>query len=266
MLTIDTAVDVPGNMVQVTLTNAVDGTVHIESMTGKIIKNGAPIPSSIVGMSPDLPTDLNPAGASAATDPADSLVVNLAPPQTVTPSQALTDTAASLLGNLLSGGHLPTGQKILQQVGARVDASVVDATCTAQLDMTKVSFVADTKATWRTILRDHGGASVSHTVTVQLVAAPFVTPLPHPTPPDTLLAVQVVFDGGQTLTFNTAVAPDGGPATQTIKLSAPIEAFILSDAPMNVYTYRIDTITAAGVKQGAWTTDNKDMLPVVVVA
>lgn len=230
ILDIHSEVDTNANSLSVVLSNAIESPVHIEALSGVICRGDTPIASSNVGMAPVPPTDLAPAGADPNKAPAGKMTVTLTP--------------------------APGGQTL-------------DKTCTALLDMSKVTVVADPTATWHAIMRDQDVAPVSRTVTLKLVAATLTSPAPagtpKPEPKDTVLAVQVVFGNGQTATFDaTQSADQAGFLNQVVKLSVPMEAFILNNSPVDTYKYHTDVITGDGhTRQGDWVTDNRDTLFIV---
>jgi hypothetical protein len=233
VLDIHSEVDTNTNSLSVVLSNAIESPVHIEALSGVIYRGDTPIASSIVGMTPTPPTDLAPAGADPNKAPAGKMTVTLAPAPTT-----------------------PT----------------VDKTCTGQIDMSKVIVVADPTATWHAMMRNQSVTPVSRTVTLKLVAATLTgtapAGTPKPDPKDTVLAVQVVFENGQTATFEaeaTQTAGQAGFLNQVVKLGVPLEAFILNNSPMDTYKYRTDVVTGDGrTRQGDWVTDNRDTLFIVV--
>ena len=247
----DVKLDTQNNELIVTLTNAIESPVHIEALSGAILKDGKPIASAIVAAKPPVPADLKPAAGAQA---ADSIIVTLGP----LPQQVLTQ-AAPVLGHPIAAG-VGAGQ----QVGGALTSLatlVVDAHCTPQLSFGQVSVTPDPKATWKAIMTDEGAGPITRAVALKFVAAMFPKPA---APPDALMAVQVVFDSGQTVNFDGSQAADAaGFLNQTIKLAAPVEALVLGDGPIDTYKYRVDQITGHGVKQGAWGTDNRDTLFIV---
>ncbi len=103
---------------------------------------------------------------------------------------------------------------------------------------------------------------IMRSISLKTVAA-MVKPPAQPVA-DTVMAIQVVFENGQTVDFDGSQTPDGaGFLTQTVKLAVPIEAFVLGNADTRSYRYRIDRVTAGGVKTGAWITDNRDVVYIV---
>jgi hypothetical protein len=108
-------------------------------------------------------------------------------------------------------------------------------------------------ATTTTAPDDSSAGSASSTAT------PASSSASTPTAP-ALLAVQVVFQNGQTVTFEPTMTATGGFYTQTLGLSVPIDDYVLGQGDSSTYTYRVDTITVSGSQYGAWQTDNVDML------
>jgi hypothetical protein len=230
VLDIDSEVNTSTNSLAVVLRNAIESPVHVEALGGIILRGDKPIASSIVGMTPAPPVDLAPAGADPSKAPAGKMTVTLAPaPATPT----------------------------------------VDKTCMPQLDISKVSVVADPMATLHAIMQNQIAAPMLHTVTLKLVAATLTGTVPagtpNPAPKDTVLAVQVVFENGQTATFDASQHAEGGFFNQVVNLGAPLEAFILNNSPMDTYKYRTQVVTGDGrTRQGDWVTDNRDTLFIVV--
>jgi hypothetical protein len=255
ILDIDSEVDTKTNNLSVVLSNAIESPVHIEALSGVICRGDMPIASSIVGMTPAPPTDLAPAGADPNKAPAGKMSVTFAP----APDHSLPQSAGNVSGSGL--------QAVFRAGGTA--GRTLDKACTARLDMSKVIVVADPTATWHAIMRDQDVAPVSRTVTLKLVAATLTSPAPagapKPAPKDTVLAVQVAFENGQTATFDaTQTADQAGFLNQVVKLSVPMEAFILNNSPVDTYKYHTDVITGDGhTRQGDWVTDNRDTLFIV---
>ena len=253
---IDVSVDTGNNVLKATLRNAIESPVHVQSIGGTIIHGDKPIASSVTATSAPVPVDLAPAGSQAAG----TLTVTLSPAT----SDVLTNIAGSLLGDLL-GGTKPTDTQVAGALGD-LAGQLLDSSCTARLDLGNITVVPDPQATWRTIIADGGAGPLSRAVTLKFVAA-MLTKLaapPLPAPADMIMAVQVVFENGQTATFDASQAPDAaGFLDQVVKLSVPIAAFVLGNAPIDSYRYRTDVITGAGIRTGAWVTDNRDTIFVV---
>jgi hypothetical protein len=252
---IDQVVDVRDNGIGVSITNAIESPVHVDSLSGTITRAGLPLPTIIKSIAPALPVVLAPAGAK----PAASIVVVLSPNTGAATEGAL----GGLIGGLVSG-HGPTGGQVAGTAAGLANA-FVDQSCTAVLDLSGVKTAPDPQALWRILLVDEGANPVTRQVTLKFVAAMLSKSAPAPSPPpapgDMVMAVQVVFEGGQTATFDASQTPDAaGFLNQTLKLSVPIDAFVLSNAPIDSYRYRTDVVTGAGIRAGAWVSDNRDTI------
>jgi hypothetical protein len=255
---VDQIVDVHDNVMGVTVTNAIESPVHIDALTGTIARGGVGIPTSIKTILPALPTVLAPAGQQ----PAGKIGIVMTPNARAQTEQAV----GGLLGGLLSGHGTTGGQVAGAAIGLAGEA--LDNSCTAVLDLSAVKVAPDPQAIWRTILINQGTNPITRSVTLKFVAALLTKAAPPQSPPpapgDMVMAVQVVFEGGQTATFDASQTQDAaGFLNQTLKLSFPIAAFILSNAPIDTYRYRTDVITGTGIRAGAWVTDNRDTLFIV---
>ena len=262
IVTISSSVDVRDNIMTATLTNAIESPIHVESLTGAIVRGGQPLASAIAAANPHLPTDLKPAGKDPHSDPPGALAATLSPSTT----QEVTQSVGSVIGGLLGGG----GNVAEQALGALggLASQLLDASCTPQFDLSHVTAVPDPKATWQAMMQDQVVGPVSRNLTLKFVAAMLTkASSAPPTPPssqDAVLAVQVVFDSGQTVTFDgSQTADSAGFINQTLKMSAPMDAFVLGTGPTDSYKYRTDVVAGAGIKQGTWTTDNRDTLFII---
>ena len=259
LLNIETTIDVATNTLQVTLRNTIESPMHVEALTGTIMRAGQAMDSSVTGTVPPLPADIGPAAASP--DQTDgTLVVTLAPSTASTVSQAI----GGLIGGLLGGGRDVGGQAL-----NNVSAQLLDNTCVPNLDMSKIAMSPDRTTFFKAIMRDQSIGVVSRPVALKFLAAQLTPtqppPNPAPAPADVVAAVQVVFDGGKTADFDASLKPDdAGFLNQTVTMDVPMDAFILGTASSNNYKYRTDIVTGAGIKQGDWTTDNADTLYVVL--
>jgi hypothetical protein len=205
---------------------------------------------------------LKPAGADPRIDPAAALTATLSPSTT----QQVAQSVGGIIGGLLGGGS-NVGQQAIGALGG-LASQLLDASCAPQFDLSHVTAVPDPKATWRAMMQDQIVGPVSRSVTLKFVAAMLAKPssAPAAAPPsqDAVMAVQVVFDNGQTVTFDGSQTADAaGFINQTMKMSVPVEAFVLGTGPTDGYKYRTDVVTGAGIKQGTWTTDNRDTLFIV---
>ncbi|MBV9580538.1 MAG: hypothetical protein JO057_18300 [Chloroflexi bacterium] len=212
--------DQASNQVSVVAKNAIESPIHVAALPVLLLQNGTSVPYDLVGVSPDLPVDLQPGGSG--TDAAGvSLVLQLAAGRTFDPSTK------------------------------------------AQLDMGQVTVRPDSAAIWKAIIQNQVTEPVKRQITVQLPAAVFgaqaggASASDATTPP---LAVQVVFQNGQTVTFESSPTATGGLLTQTIELNVDVAQYVLGQGDSSSYTYRVDTITASGTQSGQWTTTNVDDL------
>ena len=124
--------------------------------------------------------------------------------------------------------------------------------------------VPDPQAIWHAIMQNQVVAPVSRPITLKLLATTLKPPVPGTNTQalgDTVMAMQVVFDSGQTANFDVSQTPDGaGFLNQSVNLMVPIESFVLGDNDTNTYRYRIDLVTSNGIKKGTPITDNRDTL------
>jgi hypothetical protein len=256
-------IDSKSNTLTAALTNAIENTIHVAGLTGVITRNGTPIAATCVtSLSPAAPADLAPAGSGGdASKPADGLTVTLG----LSAVQAITGALGGLFtdggpGGLFGGnGGAKTGL-------GDVAGLVLDASCAPLFDFSQVTVTPDPAATWRAIMANGTPSPVSRTVNLKFLAASLTPPAAPPaTPaPGAVLAIQVEFQGGQTANFDASQTADAaGFMNQAVKLNVPIEAFVLGDSPTDTYTYRVDAVTPSGIQQGAWTTDNLDVLYIV---
>jgi hypothetical protein len=264
----DTKVDVDATTLTVTLTNAIESPIRVAGLTGVIARNGKPIDgTSVTGLAPRPPVELAPAGGPTgqdATIPAGSLTVTLAG----SAARAVISSLGGLFGGMLA--HSGLGG-VLGQDGASSESSalgdlanlVIDPSCVPLFDFSQVSVNPDPVATWRAIMANGTPGPISRPVNLKFLAATLTPPGAAPAH-DAVLAIQVVFQTGQTASFDASQAPDaGGFMNQALKISVPMEAFVLGDGPTDGYTYRVDAITPGGVRKGDWVTDNRDTIYIV---
>jgi hypothetical protein len=259
VLKIETAVDTANNALRVTLRNTIESPVHVEAISGTILRAGQPIESSVIGTEPSLPADIGP--AAAAPGQADGTMVVV-----MGPSAA--NTVAEAIGGLL-GGLLGGGRNLGGQAASDVAATLMDTTCVPNLDFGKVTMAPDRTAFFKAIMRNQSIGSVAREVELKFLAGqltvPEPPPAPKPAPADIVAAVRVVFENGKTANFDaTLKADEAGFLNQTVTMNVGMEAFVLGTEGSNTYKYRVDVVTGAGIKQGDWTTDNADTLYVVV--
>jgi hypothetical protein len=249
--------DAGSNQVTVVATNGIESPVHVTGLTATLLNGDTAVPSTLVSINPNLPVDLQP------VPPADAASGN---------TPAAQPSSVSMVLQLAAGQSFdPQSDNI-------------------QLDTSQVVVNPDSRAIWRAIVQNQVVAPVQKQITIQLPAEVF-SPPSAPATSDTssataasgsassgtgapaagasttsshasasLLAVQVVFQNGQTVTFQPSMTATGGLYTQTIGLKVDIEDYILGQGDSSNYTYRVDLITASGAQHGDWTTNNVDDL------
>lgn len=78
------------------------------------------------------------------------------------------------------------------------------------------------------------------------------------------MAVQVVFEDGQTASFDPSTPANVGIITQTVSLAVPVKMYVLQVGDAAYYKYRVNLITSAGTQQGDWISSNQDSFYVQV--
>ena len=158
----------------------------------------------------------------------------------------------------------------------------IDQSSKVELSMTQVRVNPDKAAIWDAIVQNQVVAPVTKQITLQLPAEVFLPQSASATGATgsasstsaagstagsaaasgsgALLAVQVVFENGQTVTFLPSMTATGGLYTQSIGLNVDIKNYVLGQGDSSSYTYRVDTITGSGTQQGGWITTNVDDL------
>ena len=254
---IDTVIDTANNKMAVVLRNAIESPIHVEALNGVILRGGKPIPSSIVATAPALPCDIAPVAGSSRPTPANQLLLALQP----STGQVVVKSIGGILGGVLGGGG-NTGKNVIDAAGG-LTSQILDRNCVPFLDLGQVRVVPDPKAVWRAMMRDQPTSPVSRDLSIKLVAAS----LNENDPAKKVFALQVVFEAGQTASFDVSQTPDAaGFLTQVLKLSVPLETFVLGTGRTDTYNYRVDLVTATGVHEGSWKTDNRDTLYVFPVS
>jgi len=264
--------DSGSNQVTVVVTNGIESPIHIAGLAATLLKaDGTAVPATLVSTSPNLPIDLPPVPAAGASASATSQSEGTSADADAASSSA-TATQPSSLTLVL---QLAEGKSFDPQSD------------TVELDTSQVVVSPDSRAIWRAIVQNQVVAPVQKQITIQLPAEVFSSQSATTTSttssstagssagssgsdaPTTdasavssaaLLAVQVVFQNGQTVTFQPSMTATGGLYTQTIGLKVDIEDYILGQGDSSNYTYRVDLITASGVRHGNWTTTNVDDL------
>ena len=237
-----TNIDTQRNALVANLQNAIESSVHVDRLPVALVSNGITDPGCTVQISPSLPVDLPPgkAGSPAST-----------------------------------GGNITI---VLQ----RSSNKPLDSSCLPLFDFTDTAVVPDPKAIWQAIMSNQVVGPISRSITFKLVASLLTSAVASTPPPaaaasatsistsstsapavsvDEIIAIQVVFEDGQTLGFDPSIAPDSaGFINQKIALAVPIEAYVLKEGSSDTYRYRVDLISPHDIKHGDWVTDNRDMV------
>lgn len=252
---VDSTIDSAGGKLVATLTNAIESPIHIDALQGVIVKNGtSAVSATIASVSPPAPLDL-PAGDP--TSNADEITVTFS----VGADKGLLGVGAGILGSLLGGKKTDAGDIGLSAFGS-VASNTLDSTCSPVFDLSKVHVLPDATAIWHAIMQNQQVGPVARTINLKVIAAMLKPPTPITS--DSLMAIQIVFENGQTANFDASQNADSaGFLTQSMKLSVPIDAFVLGNSDTRTYRYRIDQVTAGGIKPGEWKTDNRDVVYVV---
>ncbi len=268
------AVDSKANSLVVTLDNAIESPITISGLSGAIARGGNPVDgTTITRTSVPFPVTL-PAGgapltitASSAPAPATPIAQSI----TVTMGTSTVQTIGKVVGGLFGHGGLFGGGDDEGDnsggpgIGAITGLAnlVVDSSCAPLFDLSQVTVTPDPKAMWKAIMANGAPSPVSRAVELKFLAAS-LKGASAAGATDAVVAVQVVFQSGQTASFDGSDTADaGGFMNQTVTLTVPIEAFVLQDAPTDGYTYRVDVMTPAGTRKGDWVTDNRDTIYIV---
>ncbi len=136
---IDTDVDGPRGQITATLTNTIESPVHIENLSGSIVRNGSPMLMKLTSITPAPPVDLAPDDGSGTTNSSVKVVFSVAPEQSI----------IAVGGNLLSGllgGNKPNAQDIAHQALGHASGAILDDNCTPLFDLSQMRVVPDPKA------------------------------------------------------------------------------------------------------------------------
>lgn len=222
---IKTQVDAQSNRIVIVLQNSIESPIHIDNLSAVLKRGDQVIPNSVAGISPALPVDLPPVRPGPPVTPGGSVTVTLQP----APGQP------------------------------------VDGSCAVLFDFSQTHVLPDPKAIWQAIAQNQVIGAVVKQITVKLPASVLAPASAAPASSRPIMAVQVVFEDGQTATFDATLSADAaGFLNQKISLGVPVEAYLLHEAVTGTYRYRIDLITGNGPKTGEWVSDNKDVLFVSV--
>ncbi len=230
----------------VVISNVVESPVHVDSLPAAIMKgpvdpvSGKPtVKVQDLGqtLTPTPPVDLVPASATTGTNGV-TLKIRMLPQN---PGD---------LGNLL-------GEAVgLATHGGDAGQSAA-GDCTVVIDFGHTSVKADPSALWDAIMSNQVVGPVQRTVKVMAFASMFAADPAGATPPPK--AVQVVFDSGQTVDFDSSTQADAsGLMTQTVALAVPIKAYVVGTGDTSYYRYHVDLVSATGTTQGQWTSSNAD--------
>lgn len=268
------AFDAASNQVTVVATNGIESPIHVAGLAVTLLKGDSAIPATLLSISPDLPADLAPIPMPDASSSA---------PTASDGTSAGTGTSSGTS----SGTQLSSVTMVLQLAAGHSFDPQSDK---VQLDMSQVTVNPDSHAIWRAIVQNQFVPPVQKQITIQLPAAVFSSQSTSPaststssnatsgpvssgsstpaadstsssgTSSSSLLAVQVVFQNGQTVTFQPSMTATGGLYSQTIALKVDIANYILGEGDISNYTYRVDLITVSGIQHGDWATTNVDDL------
>lgn len=244
------------NQVTVALTNAIESPIQVNALPLTLLLGTTAMPFSVSSTSPTLPVTLQPvrpassAGSASSTAPANG----------------------SSAGNISSVAAVATPPSAITLVLQPATAPPPGTSYTVQFDLTQVTVNPDSQAIWQAIVQNQTVAPVQKQITVQLPAEVFPSPAATATSASSssssggapMLAVQVVFQDGQTVTFEPSMTASGGLYTQTVGLNVDIANYILGQGDGSNYTYRVDTITAQGTQKGVSQTTNVDDLFVTI--
>ncbi|HTB23095.1 MAG TPA: hypothetical protein VK914_10355 [bacterium] len=259
---LDTAMtyDPSQNQATLTATNGIESPIHVSGQPLSLVNKGAAVQASVVSLNPSLPADLQ--ALPAAAPPASAV----AP---ATGTRGAPAPAPSVPGVLTAVFQLGSG-------------AAVGPSTSVQVDPSQISVKPDSDAIWNAIVQNQVVGTVQKQITLQLPAEVFPAPAPSPAPApaagatagpapapsaaaptapnNPLLAVQVVFTDGQTATFTPSMTATDGLITQTIGLDVDLAEYVLGSGDGSNYSYQVNTVTAAGIQSGAWTTTNVDDL------
>ncbi|HEY6326653.1 MAG TPA: hypothetical protein VIW73_09115 [Candidatus Cybelea sp.] len=223
----------------VVVADAIESPIHVASLPAAVMKNpGDPAqPATRVAdqgqtLTPPPPLDLTPQASSSQNSL--TLVIQMVP-------QNL-GQVGNLLLQAISGGS--------SQAPA---SSQLDPTnCTVVVDQSHATVKPDASALWDAIMSNQVVGPVQRSVKVVAFASMFAAP-------STTKAVQVVFQGGQTVDFDGSTQADSaGLMSQTVTLAVPIKAYVLGSGDTSTYQYRVVLISATGTQQGQWISSNTD--------
>lgn len=277
-----TSFDAGPDEVTVVATNGIESPIHVAALGATLLNGNTQIPATLLGSYPILPTDLKPVssgGTSATQAGAGPDSSGAQAPHQSTVSKVL-GFAEGLAGSLfknntvvsdalqaaeaIGSGSVVKGSSVTMVLKLASGQSFNPQTDSVQLDTAQAIVIPDSRAIWSAITQNQVLAPVQKQITIQLPAGVFAAQsgsASSATPGSaSLLAVQVVFQSGQSATFQPSMTATNGLYTQTIGLNVDIENYILGQGDSANYTYRVDLITTNGTQTGSWTTNNVDNL------
>ncbi len=294
-----TAFNAGPDEVTVVATNGIESPIHVPGLMPTLLNGNTQIPSSLLGAYPMLPVDLKPvppgatsagggtgSGNGSGTESTVDKVLGVASGLLgglFKGHTAVSDTLDAAVS--VGAGSVVQGSSVTVVLKLAAGQTFDPQSDTVQLDTSQAVVIPDSQAIWRAIVQNQVVAPVQKQITIQLPAEVFASQSNSATSTTssgttgsgsvtdatnagtasgsgsaTLLAVQVVFQNGQTATFQSSMTATGGIYSQTIGLNVDIENYILGQGDSSNYTYRVDLITASGTQQGTWTTNNVDDL------
>ena len=223
---VSTEIDTTLNRFVATLQNAIESTIHVDGLYAALTRNNQVVPGCVQEVSATLPIDL------------------LAADDTASPAAAAGSIVVAMQAPLV----LP-----------------LDHSYSIGFDFSQAHVVPDAAAIWRAIMSNQVVGPVTRQIVFRLPATLVKPATGSPPASDAIMAIAVVFENGQTATFDASLAPDAaGFLNRTVGLSVPVEAYVLQEGGTDTYRYRVDIVTASGRKSGDWVTDNSDTVFVSV--
>jgi len=264
-----------GNQLLTTLENTLASSLHINPLPAIPTHNDQPFSIVAEQITPVLPVIVTP----------ESMAPSAAPD-----SQPATDSTSTPTDPATPPPPSTTAISVTVQLGAKQN---VDQSCSVLFDYSHTKVLPDSSAIWDAIVSNQVVGPVKQTVTIKAFASIFnppaaasgtaastssgsadgTTPAAGGTLPattastaqtDPLLAVQVIFEDGQTADFDATTPVTSGIMIQTVTLSVPVKAYVLQNADCSVYKYRLNLISNSGERQTDWITPNGDSFYVQV--
>lgn len=273
-----TSFDAGPDEVTVVATNGIESPIHVAALGATLLNGSTQIPATLLGTYPLLPADLKAvsSGGASGTQPGAGPDSGPQAPHQSTVSKVL-GFAEGLAGSFfksntvvsdalqaaeaVGSGSFVQGSSVTMVLKLASGQSFNPQSGTVQLETAGAIVIPDTRAIWRAITQNEVLAPVQKQITVQLPAGVFASQSTTPGSGNaSLLAVQVVFQSGQTATFQPSMTAANGVYSQTVALNVDIENYIFGQGDSANYSYRVDLITTNGTQTGNWTTNNVDDL------